>query len=313
MIGKSRLAPLRPRNDKTKMEKYTVILFYKFSRIKNPGKFRDQQRKIAEGFGLKGRMLVAPEGVNATFEGTAKNIKGYVKKLKSLAVFKDVVFKQSVGNGKAFTKLMVKTRPETVTLGVGDLNVKKYTAKMITAAQLDKMYNDAAAAESSGGPKEDFVVLDLRNEYEIEAGYFEKTVNPKLRFFRELPEKIKELEHLKNKKVITVCTGDIRCEKGTCLLKKEGFTNIYQLKDGIHTYMKKYPGKRFKGTLFVFDNRMTTPVVDGIKREIVGKCKYCKAPCEEFYNDDRIRPSRKVICCDKCIVRHKKLRPAVPV
>lgn len=287
-----------------KQEKFIVILFYKFSRIKNPEGFRDKHKKIAADFGLLGRMLVAPEGVNATFEGTAKNIKGYVKELRKSAMFKNVVFKESAGHGRAFTKLMVKTRPETVTLGVGDLNVKKNTSKMVTAAQLQKMYEK----------DEDFVVLDLRNDYEINAGYFEKTVNPGLRFFRELPEKIKELQHLKNKKVITVCTGDIRCEKGTCLLKKEGFENIYQLKDGIHTYMKKYPGKRFKGSLFVFDNRIVTPVVDVPTREIVAKCAYCATLCETFYNDDSVRPSRKVVCCDKCIkTRKNRLRPALPV
>jgi UPF0176 protein len=287
----------------TKKEGFTIILFYKFSKIKSPEKFRDKQRNIADFFNLTGRLLVAPEGINGTFEGTTKNIKAYIKKVRQQAFFKDVVFKESPGIGKAFTKLMVKTRPETVTLGVGDLHVKKNTSKMVTAAQLNAMYDK----------KEDFVVLDLRNEYEIQAGYFEGTVSPKLRFFRELPEKIKELEHLKNKKVITVCTGDIRCEKGTCLLKKEGFTNIYQLKDGIHTYMKKYPGKRFKGTLFVFDNRMTTTVVDTPNREMVGKCFYCNTSCEDFYNDDSVRPSRKVICCNNCIVLHKKLRPAIPV
>src|SRR3989338_2587879 len=287
-----------------KKSNYVVILFYKFCKIKNPESFRDKQRKIARSFGLLGRMLVAPEGVNATFEGTEKNIKGYIKELRKQTIFKNVVFKESTGNGKGFTKLMVKTRPETVTLGVGDLNIKKYTAKMITATQLEKMYDK----------KEDFVVLDLRNDYEIQAGYFEKTVNPKLRFFRELPEKIKDLEHLKSKKVITVCTGDIRCEKGTCLLKKEGFENIYQLKDGIHTYMKKYPAKRFKGTLFVFDNRIVTPVVDAPGREVVAKCAYCATKCEEFYNDDSVRPSRKVVCCSKCfVVRKKRLRPAIPV
>ena len=282
---------------------HAIILFYKFSRIKDPEQFRDKQRKIARSFGLLGRMLVAPEGVNATFEGTDKNIKGYIKELRKQTIFKDVVFKESAGNGKGFTKLMVKTRPETVTLGVGDLNVKKYTAPMITARQLEKMYQK----------QEDFVVLDLRNDYEIQAGYFENTVNPKLRFFRELPQKIKELEHLKHKKVVTVCTGDIRCEKGTCLLKKEGFTNIYQLKDGIHTYIKKYPGRRFKGTLFVFDNRMVTPVVEGVAREIVGKCAFCQKSCEEFYNDDSVRPSKKVICCDICIKKHSKLRRCIPV
>jgi len=287
-----------------KPEKYIVILFYTFANIKNPEKLRIQQRKIAADFGLLGRMLIAPEGINATFEGTAKNIKGYIKKLKTQAIFKNVVFKQSEGNGKAFTKLMVKTRPETVTLGMGDLNVKKNTSKMVTAAQLQKMYEK----------DEDFVVLDLRNDYEINAGYFEKTVNPGLRFFRELPEKIKDLQHLKNKKVITVCTGDIRCEKGTCLLKKEGFENIYQLKDGIHTYMKKYPGKRFKGTLFVFDNRITTPVVNVKNREVVAACAYCATKCETFYNDDSVRPSKKVVCCSKCYATRKnRLRPAVPV
>ena len=286
------------------MEKhlYTVILFYKFVKIKDPESLKIKQRKIAELFHLKGRMLIAPEGVNATFEGTTKDIKGYIKKLKTQALFKNVVFKESAGNGRAFTKLMVKTRPETVTLGVGDLNVAKNTSKMVTAAQLQKMYEK----------DEDFVVLDLRNDYEIQAGYFEKTVNPKMRFFRDLPEKIKDLEYLKDKKVITVCTGDIRCEKGTCLLKKEGFNNVYQLKDGIHTYMKKYPGKRFKGTLFVFDNRIVTPVVEGVEREIVGKCYDCGKSSEEFYNDDSIRPSLKVICCDECIVRHRKLRKCIP-
>src|SRR3989344_3239384 len=282
-------------------ESYTVILFYKFTNIKNPEKFKLQQKKIAETFNLKGRMLVAPEGVNATFEGETKNVKGYIKTLKTLAIFKGVVFKDSVGNGKGFTRLMIKIRPETVTLGVGDLNVKKNTSKMVTATQLNKMYDK----------KEDFVVLDLRNDYEIQAGYFENTLNPKMRFFRELPEKLKELEHLKDKKIVTVCTGDIRREKGTCLLKKEGFKNVYQLKDGIHMYMKKYPAKRFKGTLFVFDNRMTTTVVDAPNREVVGRCSYCATKCEEFYNDDSVRPSKKVICCDSCIKSHKKLRPAV--
>ncbi|MBX4200936.1 rhodanese-related sulfurtransferase [Candidatus Parcubacteria bacterium] len=283
---------------------YTIILFYKFTRIANPDKFRDKQRAIAADFGLTGRILVAKEGINATLEGTTKNIKGYMKELRKQKVFQDVVFKQSAGFGKAFTKLQVKTRPEVVTLGVGELNIKKDTAPVVTAAKLEKMYQK----------DEDFVVLDLRNNYEVEAGYFEKTVNPNLKNFRDLPAKLKELEHLKDKKVVAVCTGGIRCEKATVLMKKEGFKNIFQLKDGIHTYMKKYPGKHFKGGLFVFDNRMLTSVEDTKNREVVGKCFDCQVECEIFYNDDSVRPSKKVICCDVCIARHKrKLRPAVPV
>ncbi len=305
-----------------KKESFTIILFYKFTPIKNLEAFRIKQRKIAEGFGLKGRMLIASEGVNATFEGETKNIKKYIKKLREQKIFKDVVFKESVGNGKGFTKLQIKVRAEVVTLGVGELNIKKDTAPVITAAQLEKMYREAATAKRSpfaeatagqANESKDFVVLDLRNNYEIEAGYFEKTFNPNLRKFKELPEKLKSLAHLKDKKVVTVCTGGIRCEKATAYLKHQGFTNLYQLKDGIHTYMKKYPGKHFKGSLFVFDNRMVTPVEDSDDREVVGKCKFCGVLCEEFYNDDSVRPSKKVICCDTCIMKHKKLRRCIPV
>ncbi len=285
-----------------KENSYTIILFYKFTTIKNPEKFRDRQRKIAKSFNLKGRMLVAREGLNATFEGLTKDIKDYIVRQKKTALFKNVVFKDSVGNGKGFTKLMVKVRPEVVTLGVGELNIKKDTAPAITAKQFDNLYKQ----------KQDFVVLDLRNNYEVQAGYFEKTVNPNLKNFRDLPAKIKELAHLKNQKVVAVCTGGIRCEKATVLLKKEGFTNLYQLKDGIHTYIKKFPGKHFKGSLFVFDNRMVTPVAEAPSRQIVGECNFCHIKCEKFYNNDSFRPSKKIICCDACIKNNSELRSCIP-
>jgi len=147
---------------------YTIILFYKFGIIKNPEKFKDTQRKIAESFNLKGRIIIAEEGINATLEGKTKDIKSYIKKLKSIKFFKDVVFKDSEGIGSGFTKLKVKVRPEIVTLGVGKLNIKKDTASVVTAKKLEKMYEK----------NEDFVVLDLRNDFEIEVGYFEKTINP---------------------------------------------------------------------------------------------------------------------------------------
>src|SRR5688572_7898066 len=152
---------------------YKVILFYKFTTIRDPEKFKLKQLKLAHFFNLKGRMLIAKEGVNATFEGLKKDVSGYKKVFKLQKQFKDVVFKESEGNGKGFTKLKVKVRPEIVTLGVGELNIKKETAAVVTANQLDKMY----------AKNEDFVVLDLRNDFEIQTGYFDKTVNPKLNNF----------------------------------------------------------------------------------------------------------------------------------
>jgi UPF0176 protein len=243
-------------------------------------------------------MLLAKEGINATFEGKARDISRYKKALNESRLFKNIVFKESESDGQAFTKLKIKVRNEVVTLGNHDFNVKKETAKTLTARELEQMYKK----------DEDFVVLDLRNDYEIQVGRFEKTVNDDIGFatqnFRELPDQLRRLEPLKEKKVVAVCTGGIRCEKATCLLRREGFKNIFQLQDGIHTYMQKYPGKNFKGSLFVFDNRMTTPVKDSVDREIIGRCLYCQKKCEQFFSDDTSSPSRKVICCSVCAKKH---------
>ncbi len=283
---------------------YNIILFYRFTPIDNPEAFRDEQKVLCHELGLRGRLLIAKEGINGTFEGTVEQIKAYQKALTSLPAFKDLVFKTSVGTGKAFTKLEIKIRPEVVTLGAGNFDIKTETAPELSASELEALYDT----------NEDFVILDLRNDFEVEVGRFEKTINPQLKNFRDLPEKLPDLENLKKKKVIAVCTGGIRCEKATCLLKQKGFKNLYQLKDGIHTYIQRFPNSRFKGSLFVFDNRMTTTVVDNTDHDVISRCTYCNELCEQFYSDDSVRPSKKVICCDSCFLLHQdRLRSCNPV
>ena len=269
---------------------YIVILFYVFAHIADPKTLVELHRQKGTELGLTGRMLVAEEGVNATFEGTRESIDAYIAFLRTDPLFATIKIKESAGTGSAFPKLTIKVRKEIVTLGAGTFDVANETAKELPAEDLQKWYET----------NEDFVVLDLRNDYEIASGQFEKTIDPGLANFRDLPQKLEELKHLKDKKVVTVCTGGIRCEKATCLLTREGFTDVYQLKDGIHTYMEKFPGDRFKGTLFVFDNRMTTPVIDTENREIIGRCIMCDVPTEEYYSDDSTRPSKKVLCCTNC-------------
>jgi UPF0176 protein len=279
--------------------RYTVILFYKFVPVQDPAALRDEQRALAEMCNLKGRMLVATEGINATFEGTDADVARYKAALAQHPLFADMLIKESAGTGRAFRKLEVKVRPEVVTLGAGAFDVAHETAPTLESAELERMYERG----------DDFVVLDLRNDYEIAVGKFDNTIDPALHNFRDLPEKLPELAYLKDKKVVTVCTGGIRCEKATCLLKREGFTDVVQLKDGIHTYMQQYPGKHFRGSLFVFDNRITTTVVDTPQRDIIGVCAFCGGSTEDFYNDDTVRPSRKVMCCRSCIgAQHKVLR-----
>lgn len=285
---------------------FTVILFYKFIDVSDPAALAQAHKEKCRELGLTGRMFVAEEGINATLEGTQEAIDAYKKFLVSDPRFADILVKESSGTGSAFPKLTVKVRNEVVTLGAGRFDVEKETAPRLPAEELQKWYEHG----------EDFVVLDLRNDYEIASGKFDKTIDPGLQNFRDLPKKIPELAHLKHKKVVTVCTGGIRCEKATCLLQREGFSNVYQLKDGIHTYMKQFPGKHFKGTLFVFDNRMVTDVVPPTevagKKEVVGRCVYCTVPTEHYCSDDSVRPSRKILCCESCFELHSaQLRASV--
>jgi len=274
-------------------EDFIVILFYKFTAISNPKVFAKKHKEKCHELGLLGRMIVAEEGINATFEGKRGNIESYKDFLKSDPLFKDIVIKESLGNGHAFPKLSIKVRDEVVTLGAGRFDIPKETATELSALELENWYKNS----------EDFLVLDLRNDYEIATGKFDRTVDPKLSNFRDLKDKLTEISHLKDKKVVAVCTGGIRCEKATCLLKREGFSNIYQLKDGIHSYIKEYPGKHFNGTLFVFDNRMTNDIVPTKNKTVIGQCHFCGHHTEKYYSDDSVRPSRKVLCCQTCYMR----------
>ena len=273
---------------------YQVILFYKFIHIKDPELLRDQQRALCEELGLMGRLLIASEGINGTFEGSTKAVKDYVEYMNNHELFSDMSFKYSNSNGQAFHKLKVKVRPEIVTLKSDRvLNPQTETAPEITAEELEKWYEQG----------EDFVVLDLRNSYEIESGYFEKTYDPGLENFRDFNDKLDEIAsdpRVKGKKIVPVCTGGIRCEKATCLMDDERFPEVYQLKDGIHDYMAKFPNSHFKGSLFVFDNRNVTDIGAGGKREIVGICSYCENKTENYVNDDSVRPSKKLLCCHEC-------------
>ena len=275
------------------MKEYVVLLFYKFIDLADPKAVADEQRaKLAE-LGIFGRILIAEEGINGTLEGTREQVEAYKEFLKHDKYFSDMLIKESAGTGKAFHRLSVKVRKEIVTLGAGRFDVKNETATELPPKELQSWYENG----------EDFVVLDLRNDYEIASGQFDKTIDPKLANFRDLPAKLVEMQDLKNKKVVTVCTGGIRCEKATCLMKREGFTDIYQLKDGIHTYMQQFPGKNFKGSLFVFDDRMTTDVVDIPNKEVIGRCLYCNNVTENYCSDDSVRPSKKIICCEECFAK----------
>src|SRR5690606_14861554 len=152
------------------------------------------------------------------------------------------------GTGEAFPKLSVKLRKEIVSGHLEDEDVKPWemTGKYVSADLLHQWIEEG----------EDFTIVDMRNNYEYKVGHFENSINPEMDNFRDLKKVLKKIEPFKNKKVVTVCTGGVRCEKASGYLIKKGFEDVYQLENGIVTYMEKYPNKAFKGKLYVFDKRV---------------------------------------------------------
>lgn len=292
------------------MNRNTILLFYKYTNIEDPKALMEREKAVCSVLGLKGRILVAGEGINGTVEGTNENTEKYIAHILSDKRFKGMNIKTSSGTEdlSAFPKLVVKVKGEIVSTKLPkEINPNRETGKHLDPTELKKWYEN----------NEDFVIVDMRNDYELDSGYFEKTVNNEVGFnlnaSRDLPEALQKsnLRIHKDKKIVTVCTGGVRCEKMSAYLVNQGFNNVYQLHNGMHAYMEKYPGQNFKGTLFTFDNRM---VMDfgGDEREVVGKCVACDNASENYTNcsnnskldkNDNSKKlcNKKVIICKECI------------
>lgn len=276
------------------MNEYEIILFYKYIRLENPEEVAKWQRELQARFGLKGRTIIAREGINATVEGTKENIAGYLAEFLADPRFVNTHIKRSIGSGEAFPKTYVKVRSEIVTLGLSgscDIDPNILTGKRLQPEELHEWI-------SSG---REFYIVDMRNAYEHLAGYFKGSVLPPMENFRDLPKFADSIAHLKSKTVLTVCTGGVRCEKASGYLLSQGFTNVYQLDGGIVSYMEKYPNENFVGKLYVFDNRILMGFyTDDPKHEVVGVCSICEQPCERFTNCVDPECHRQVIACESC-------------
>ena len=283
---------------------YTIVLYYKYTHIKDPQGFMLWHKDFCSKLGLKGRILIAEEGINGTFEGTKENADIYCEALRNsdFGDFKDIVYKISKGTGSAFPKLKVKVRKEIVSLSLEksaetDIDPNKVTGIHLKPEELKKWYEN----------NEDFVVVDMRNDYEFKVGRFKNSIMPSLENFRDLAKALPELEEIKKashegKKVLTVCTGGVRCEKASGFLVNKGFENVYQLDGGMHTYMEKFPGEDFLGALYVFDGRETVEFASekGLPREIIGKCDFCEGTTEIYSNCALNECNKKILCCEDC-------------
>ena len=251
-------------------EAYPVILFYKYVPIRNAEAFATAQRALCSSLELKGRLLIASEGINGTLAGPAEGVNRYVALLKADARFADIEIKISAGDAGTFPKLVVKVRLEIVTLNAGSITPDK--DNQLSPVEWKRMMEDSPEA----------VLLDIRNRFESDAGKFENAVVCDIEHFRELPQYVDRLQGLKDKTVLMYCTGGIRCEKASALLRGKGFKNVFQLHGGIAAYQEQFGNEHWQGECFVFDQRMTVRVEEGLVQ--IGRCAHTGRATSRFVN-----------------------------
>jgi len=249
---------------------YPVILFYKYVAITDPHAFAATQRALCSELHLKGRVLIAEEGINGTLAGPREAVERYMESLHSDERFADLEFKTSEGNAQTFPKLVIKVRPEIVTLGAGPLS--------------PDLHNHLSPEEwkRTLENEPDVVVVDVRNRYESAVGKFENAIACEIEHFRELPAYVDQLAELKDRKVLMYCTGGIRCEKASALFRSKGFTNVFQLHGGIAKYQEQFGNDHWLGECFVFDQRMTVRVDEALVP--IGKCAHTGTPTSRIVN-----------------------------
>ena len=203
-------------------EDHQIILFYKYVHIDDPEAVKTWQMDVCADLGLKGRCIIASEGINATYEGTKENIQKYISELEKDKRFLKIHFKLSDSNGDSFPKLSIKVRKEIVSLhlGVCDVDPNQVTGIHLKPEELHEWLAPSKVegikparttdVVQSGGEKKEFYIVDMRNAYEHKVGHFENSILPPIENFRDLPKVVKQIEHLKNKTVLTVCTGGVR-------------------------------------------------------------------------------------------------------
>lgn len=257
-----------------------------------------KHRRLCQSLGLTGRIIVAAEGLNGTVEGTRENTEKYVEVLKSDPRFSDIHIKRSVGTGNAFPKLWIRVRDEIVASHLPGtekaIDPREITGKYITPEELhDWIHSDKK-----------FYLVDMRNDYETQVGYFENSVKAPFKNFRDLHSVLPVLESLKDETIVTICTGGVRCEKASGFLLVNGFRNVYQLYGGIVSYMEKYPNEDFLGKLYVFDGRITMGFnYNDSKHVVVGKCSICGTSADTYRDCANLHCTykRHFIACDTCI------------
>lgn len=277
-------------------ELYSIILYYKYNNIKDPEYFKENHLKYCQKLELLGRIIISKEGINGTLSGLKTNIDKYMKYLKSIEGFEDIDFKIDFYHKHVFTKLSIKIRKEIVALKLEqDIFPQNDPNSYLEPKNFFNLLKN-----------KDVVLLDVRNDYEYDLGHFRNSINPKINNFRDFPKWLEENKSLlKNKKILTYCTGGVRCEKASCLLKSKGFNEVYQLKGGIIKYSQapETQGQLFDGQVYVFDQRIMTKV-NKKEHVIVGRDFFDQTPCERYINCGNPNCNKQILCNEENEIKY---------
>ncbi len=269
------------------MEEIKVLLFYKYVDVVDVEKFREEIIKICEDSNVRGRILVAKEGINGSVSGFEEETEKFKKLLSNDERFRDIVFKEDLGVAHPFNKLKVLIRNQLINLGI-EFDWKEERGKRLSPKEFLDLYEN----------KEEMIVLDARNDYEYKVGKFKDAIELGIKTFKEFPKAIEKLKGKENKKIVMYCTGGIRCEKASALLIKNGFIDVSQLDGGILNFGKEFPDSIWEGKCFVFDKRLLSKVNSG--DELVGNCEICEEKCDLYRNCKNNSCDKFCIVCAEC-------------
>lgn len=266
---------------------YQVILYYNFALISEPERFCKEHKKFCQQTGLKGRIYISAEGINGTVAGSKGQIEAYKKYLCSQPGFENTDFKTDESDFIPFAKLICKVRDEIVALHVDGVN-PKYGGNYLEPREWRQVLEG----------NEDFVLIDVRNNYESKVGHFEGAIKPDLENFYDFPQWLDEADIPKNKKVLMYCTGGIRCEKFSVVMKEKGWEDVNQLHGGILKYAQEEGGKHFKGKCFVFDDRLVVPV-NPEDLEPIARCEITGKPADSYINCANMECNKLFVCSEE--------------
>ncbi len=266
-----------------------VATFYKFVTLPTCEPWQQSLQSLCEAIALRGTILLAPEGINATVAGTADSINQLIMWLRSTPEFSDLMVKYAPADGVPFGRIKVKIKPEIVTLGRPEVNPNEAVGTYVPATEWNRVITDP-----------EVTLIDARNDYEYRVGTFKGAINPQTESFRQLPDYlIQHLDPTRHKKVAMFCTGGIRCEKATSYLVQQGFETVYHLQGGILKYLEEVPEAEslWEGECFVFDERVT--VRHGLAIGSYDLCRACGNPISpEDKASDAYQPG---ISCPHCL------------